>query len=53
MTVTNIMLVCIAAGLFQVANVLSHMHIDVHVKSKTIVVSKKEYEMEVKGHEIE
>lgn len=53
MTVTNIMLTCIAAGLFQVANVLSHMRIDVHVKSKTIVVSKKEYEMEVKGHEIE
>lgn len=53
MTVTNIMLACIAAGLFQIANVLSHLHIDVHVKSKTIVVSKKEYEMEVKGHEIE
>ena len=32
---------------------LNHMHIDVHVKSKTIVVSKKEYEMEVKGNEIE
>ena len=53
MTVTNIMLAFIAAGLFQVANGLSHMHIDVHVKSKTIVVSKKEYEMEVNGHEIE
>jgi len=47
MTVTNIMLACIAAGLFQVANVLSHMTIKYKITVHTNVTTEKRSDIRI------